>query len=144
MKFLVDGSAVRLAERVAIWGEGIAGQLLTPLTNYRLCAETFAIDNGAYSGFRELAFFRLLARVAHKKSSCLFVAAPDKVGDYLATLSMWHRYRSELTDWPCAFVAQEGYEGMPDDAHALFTCDGSGFSRYDHMVVRIRDAVNAQ
>ncbi len=190
MKFLIDGSSVRLAERLAIWKEGIAGQFLTPLTNYKLAHPVFAIDNGAYSSFNEPAYRRLLKRTFVFRESCLFVACPDKVGDHAKTKELWEFHYESLAGWKAAFVAQDGYNGMPTEADALFiggtnlfkdstdardavkdalqngkhvhigrvntperyakfaeigahTCDGSGFSRYDHMVVAIRDFVNA-
>lgn len=100
---------------------------------------------------------------------------------------MWDDYKHLANGFKLAFVAQDGYSGMPDDADTLFiggtdrfkeseeaqdavldalangkhvhigrvntaprfmlyhvlgahTCDGSGVSRYDHMLPAIREA----
>lgn len=168
------------------WPDGVVGQLLTPLTSYKLGHKTFAIDNGAFSGLREKQFFSMLKRYEHLKEDCLFVAVPDKVGDCVTTLEMWHHFAPMCGDYPKAFVAQDGCKEIPDNAQALFiggtdlfkesydaiylvylalemglhvhigrvntfprfklyheigahTCDGSGVSRYDHMLPNIRD-----
>lgn len=189
MKFLIDGHRDRVAFRSAQWPEGIAGQLLTPLTRYRRGAEVYAIDNGAYSSFNEKAFRSLLAREEGVRESALFVAVPDKVGCHKTTLELYGQLRHLCEGWKKAFVAQDGFDGtIPDDASAVFiggtnkfkdsdeaialvkhgisrglhvhigrvngadrfirfmqagahTCDGSGVSRYDHMIIAIREAV---
>ena len=190
MKFLIDGHARRVGFRIEQWPEGVAGQLLTPLTGYRRGHEVYAIDNGAYTSFRMDRFKSILRREYHVRHQSLFVAIPDKVGCHKATLELWEQHNHLCDGWAKAFVAQEGYDGMPSNADVLFiggtnvfkdsqesinavkdalgngkkvhigrinaperfirfhlagahTCDGSGVSRYDHMLPRIRDAVNA-
>ncbi len=187
MKFLIDGHRNRVALRISQWPEAIAGQLLTPLTRYSRGHEIYAIDNGAYTYFREQQFISLLKREFHVKSQALFVAVPDKVGCHATTMEYWHRYKHLCAGYKTAFVAQDGYSGMPLEADALFiggtnafkdsqqavaavkgalsfgkhvhigringperfirfaaigahTCDGSGISRYDHMLPAIKRA----
>ena len=191
MKFLIDGHRDRVAYRAQQWREGVAGQLLTPLTRYRRGPEVYAIDNGAFSSFNEKNFVSLLRREWHIREKALFVCVPDKVGCHKTTLELYKNFSHLCEGWKKAFVAQDGYEGMPSDADVLFvggtnlfkdskealnavecaladgkhvhigrvngperfirfhnagahTCDGSGVSRYDHMIIAIREAVNVK
>ena len=189
MKFLIDGHANRVTFRKQQWDDGVCGQLLTPLTRYRRGHEVFAIDNGCFSSFRQKEFVSLLKREYPFKDQALFVCAPDKVGCHITTLKMYEDYSYLCDGFKIAFVAQDGYQGMPKEADALFiggtnlfkdsveaveavkdalannkhvhigrvngyarfikfhnlgahTCDGSGISRYDHMIETLRDLVN--
>lgn len=190
MKFLIDGHRDRVSYRALQWPEGVAGQLLTPLTRYRRGHDVYAIDNGAFSNFNEKGFVSLLRREQQVRDNALFVCVPDKVGCHKTTLKLYMELGHLCEGWKKAFVAQDGYDGMPDDAHALFiggtdsfknskdalhavecalgagkhvhigrvngperfirfhnagahTCDGSGVSRYDHMILAIKEAMNA-
>lgn len=101
------------------------GQLLTPLTRYRLRHPDmpWAIDNGGFSEFEEAAFLALLDREAHHAGNCLFVAAPDVVGSARRTLEIFERWRARLTGWRLALVCQDGQENLPipwDDIAAVF------------------------
>ncbi len=99
------------------------GQLLTPLTRYRLRSERWAIDNGGYSDFDEAAFRALLKREEHHRDQCLFVAAPDIVGSAQRTLELFGRWAPQLSGWPVALVCQDGQENLPipwDDVAAVF------------------------
>ena len=95
-------------------GQGVeVGQLLTPLTNYKRWSDTWAIDNGAFSSFDAAAFKRLLARQAGSKAGCLFVAAPDIVGNARRTLEVYGHVAHEwLAGWPRALVLQDGIEDL--------------------------------
>lgn len=188
MRFLIDGHRDRVTLRSLQWPEGVIGQLLTPLTRYSLGHPIFAIDNGAFTSFRKKEFISLLKREHKNKDSCLFVCVPDKLGCHKTTLKYWYANKHLAEGWKRAFVAQDGFEGMPEDADALFiggtdkfkdsqeslqavtwalyhnkhvhigrvntakrftlyadygahTCDGSGISRYDHMLPAIKDFV---
>lgn len=191
MKFLIDGHATRVQFCLGTWPDLVSGQLITPLTGYRLGVRMFAIDNGAYSNFNERRFRAILSREEADRKNCLFVAMPDVVGNHRQTFGLWQQYVGEFTTWKKAFVAQDGFTSWPSDAHALFiggstrfkdsaeaveivrsakeaglhvhvgrvntaarfiafrkagadTCDGSGVSRYDHMLTNISDAIRAQ
>lgn len=101
------------------------GQLLTPLTRYRLREpeRPWAIDNGWFAGGDIDAFLALLAREAHRKADCLFVTAPDVVGSARRTLEVFERWRSRLDGWKIALVCQDGQEDLPipwDDIDAVF------------------------
>lgn len=190
MKFLIDGHRDRVSYRALQWPEGVAGQLLTPLTRYRRGHDVYAIDNGAFSNFNEKGFVSLLRREQQVRDNALFVCVPDKVGCHKTTLKLYMELGHLCEGWKKAFVAQDGYDGMPDDAHALFiggtdsfknsqdalhavecaldagkhvhigrvngpdrfirfhnvgahTCDGSGVSRYDYMILAIAERLRA-
>jgi hypothetical protein len=113
MKFLIDGQRFRVQHRMEQWPEGVAGQLLTPLTRYK-CGDTpFAIDNGAFSGFNEREFRNLLRRMELRRLEGLFVAIPDKVGCARTTEQMWEDFHELANGWRKAFVAQNGFSGFP-------------------------------
>ena len=123
MKFLIDGSGNRIAKRREQANELVTGQLLTPLTGYRLAEKMFGIDNGAFSGMTEqklAKFSRILARYYDVRENCHFVAIPDKVADHSKTLEMWKRHEHLADGYTKAFVAQNGFDGMPEGAGALF------------------------
>lgn len=123
MKFLIDGSRNRISKRREQANELIGGQLLTPLTGYKLAERMFGIDNGAFSGMTEqkiAKFSRILDRYKGHRHNCYFVAIPDKVGNHSETLSMWDKYNHLANGYVKAFVAQDGFDGMPQGAGALF------------------------
>lgn len=137
MKFLIDGSGKRIAARRLQADEIIAGQLLTPLTNYKLAEHEFGIDNGAFSGMTEhklAKFTRLLARYYVKRGNCLFVAVPDKVADHRETLLMWEKYSPLAEGYTKAFVAQDGFNGAPKEAGALFIGGSNSFKDSEECV----------
>jgi hypothetical protein len=88
----------------------------------------WAMDNGAFSGFDEGAYMRMLERFA-PVSGCLFVTAPDVVADAAATLARWPFWSRLLIglDRRPAFVAQDGLtpERTPWDEMACLFIGGS-------------------
>lgn len=101
------------------------GQLLTPLTRYKLRdpSRPWAIDNGGFKRLDIPAFDTLLKREAHHKDKCLFVSAPDIVGSAQRTLELFERWLTRLEGWPVALVCQDGQEYLPipwDDIAAVF------------------------
>lgn len=184
MQFLIDGHSTRVAFRRLQWKEGVAGQLLTPLTRYRLGELVYGVDNGAFTSLKIKGLTNLLRRNLAFRAGALFVAVPDKVGCHRTTLKLYEDYKHIAEGWPKAFVAQDGFDGAPecdaifiggtnafkDSAEALdvvahflsigkhvhvgrvnapsrfmrfhnagaHTCDGSGVSRYDHMIALIK------
>lgn len=121
------------------------GQLLTPLTRYTLREPTkpWAIDNGAYSGFEEKAFFALLEREKHRKDDCLFVTVPDVVGSARRTLELFDRFRMKIFGWKIAFACQDGQEDLPipwDYIDAIFIGGSTNWKLSDHAAQCIRTA----
>ncbi len=108
------------------------GQLLTPLTRYRLRdpARPWGIDNGGFSNFEPDAFMALLAREEHHKDNCLFVTAPDVVGSARRTLEVFERWKDRLAGWKIALACQDGQEHLPlpwDDIAAVFIGGSTNF-----------------
>lgn len=71
----------------------------------------WAMDNGAFSGFDEGSYVRMLeAYQAYQSARCLFVTAPDVVGDAASTVARWPFWSQLLRGlgWVPAFVAQDG------------------------------------
>jgi hypothetical protein len=91
------------------------GQLLTPLTRYRLRDPNrpWAIDNGAFAGFEERSFMALLDRESHHRENCLFVTVPDVVGSARRTLEVFERWAPRLAGWKLALACQDGQEHLP-------------------------------
>lgn len=82
-------------------------------------------DNGAFTGaFDENLFFPFLKKMKPYQEQCLFVVAPDVVGDPRLTLQNFLKYSPQIKElgYRVAFVAQDGQEDMPYPAvlDALF------------------------
>lgn len=121
------------------------GQLLTPLTRYRLRNpdRNWAIDNGAFSGLDVKAFRSLLAREAHHKDACKFVAAPDIVGSARRTIELFEQWKNDLQGWPIALVCQDGQENMPipwGEISAVFIGGSTSWKMSDHAIHIIKAA----
>jgi hypothetical protein len=102
------------------------GVLITPRDGNVLPPKgvAWAIDNGAFSGLDVVGFERLLHR-AEDREDCLFVAAPDVVGDHRKTREQWDEWAEAIQAHALtpAFVAQDGcgVEMIPwDEAGAVF------------------------
>jgi hypothetical protein len=71
----------------------------------------WAMDNGCFLGFDPGAFMRMLYAYRHQRG-CLFVTAPDAVGDAAETRYLWQWWAPVIRT--CghtpAFVAQDGIE----------------------------------
>jgi hypothetical protein len=121
------------------------GQLLTPLTRYLLrdTARPWAIDNGGFKRLDIAAFDALLAREAHHKDKCLFVAAPDIVGSAQRTLELFERWHAKLSGWPIALVCQDGQEMLPipwDHIAAVFIGGSTNWKGSSHVEQIVRTA----
>jgi hypothetical protein len=94
---------------------GEVKQLLTPLTKRLRQKEhdEFAIDNGAFAGFRMQSFQHILEREGEWKHLCKFVVVPDVVGDARRTLEVFDHWKYKLSGWPLALAAQDGIENLP-------------------------------
>lgn len=124
---------------------GPVGQLLTPLTRYRLrdAERAWAIDNGGFKRLDIDAFDALLMRESHHKDKCMFVAAPDIVGSAQRTLELFGRWLPSLNGWPVALVCQDGQEYLPipwDDIAAVFIGGSTNWKCSHHVEQIIRTA----
>jgi len=90
------------------------GHLIVPKSwnlpeSLNLQPNRWAMDNGAFSGFDAGAYVRMMERF-DRYSGCLFVTAPDVVGDAAATFALWPFWSRLIRG--CghrpAWVAQDG------------------------------------
>ena len=119
------------------------GQLLTPLTRYRLRRKPWAIDNGAFSNFDEKAFWSLLKREEHHKEECLWVTVPDVVGSAQRTLEVFERWAPRLEGWKLAYACQDGQETVRipwDDIACVFLGGSTEFKCGEASVQIIKTA----
>jgi hypothetical protein len=135
-----------LDECAAEMGCGV-GQLLTPLTRYRLRDpdRPWAIDNGFFAQVEIKSWLSLLDRERHNAKKCLFVTLPDVVGSARRTLEVFEywRRREELRQWPRALVCQDGQEHLPipwDDISAVFIGGSTNWKCGPHAAHIIRAA----
>lgn len=106
------------------------GQLLTPLTNYRVPdTGLFGVDNGGYTEQNAGAWVRLLKKVLPSVARCRFIALPDVPGSAIRTLELFYIFQPQMSvDWPICLVIQDGQESLPipwEKIHAVFIA-GSG------------------
>lgn len=98
--------------------DGSIGLLNTPKNGFRIdeTVQFWAMDNGCFTETYpgDEKFLNLLEKYSPHASRCLFVAAPDIVGDAAGTLlrsaGMFSRIRS--AGYSPALVGQDGMEGM--------------------------------
>ena len=78
------------------------------------------------------------------RSSCLFVVAPDVVGQAQATLEKYQYWGPKLRrdGWPVAFVAQDGQENLPFPASfdALFIGGSTAWKMSEAALMCIKRA----
>lgn len=91
------------------------GCFLTPRTGNSLESMrgfTFACDNGAFAGFDDESFIRMLDKVRH--ANPVFVTVPDVVGDAIKTYEMFLKWQPLLASYnlPAAYVIQDGQEKL--------------------------------
>jgi hypothetical protein len=121
------------------------GQLLTPLTNYRLREpdRPFAIDNGGFKRLDIPALTRLLKRQEEHRDKCLFVASPDIVGSAQRTLELFDLFAPLLAGWKVALVCQDGQERLPipwDRIAAIFIGGSTNWKCSRHAADIIKTA----
>jgi len=120
------------------------GQLLTPLTRYRLRASKFAIDNGRFSPkWDEKAFESLLAREWENRSRCFFVTVPDVVGSARRTLEVFPYWKERLHGWRIALACQDGQENLPipwNEIDAVFIGGSTNWKCSEHAIHIIQAA----
>lgn len=90
------------------------GQLLTPLTRYRLRdpERPWAIDNGGFGELDIPGLFSLLKREERHREKCLFVAVPDIVCSASRTIELFEHFAPQMVGWKLAFVCQDGQENL--------------------------------
>lgn len=85
------------------------GTLLVPGNGNKPAGKPWACDNGAFAGFREKAFRKMLGKM-RGLPGCLWVAAPDVVCDAPGTRALFDKWEPVIREmgFPVAFVAQNG------------------------------------
>lgn len=79
----------------------------------------WAADLGCLDGpdfVKRINFYRTLdwlETMRQFKSTCLFIAGADIVGKAPETLEAYTEFERYFTDWPVAYVAQNGAENLP-------------------------------
>jgi hypothetical protein len=93
---------------------GLVARLVSPRSGNRiLSGQRWAADNDAFLAWDEGRFVKMLCRV-DGTPGCLFVAAPDVVGDARATRDRFYDWRYEIIGrgFPIAMVGQDGAEDL--------------------------------
>lgn len=123
------------------------GQLLTPLTRYRLRDPNrpWGIDNGWFKKPAIDEFIALLNRERHHSEKCLFVTVPDVVASARRTLEVFDRWklRPELKGYKLALVCQDGQEDLTipwDDLSAVFIGGSTQWKCSEHVIHIIKAA----
>jgi hypothetical protein len=128
MRFLIDTNPPKVESWVAELPEFVVGQLIVPANSRRNWGGVFACDNSAFKCFNRDKFKRLQFRQKAYMDKCLFVSAPDVVGNMRRTLELWKR-RDEFAyaDVKLTLVVQDGAEDMEipwDETPAIFVGGG--------------------
>lgn len=108
MMLLVSGATKTMQKYK---GHPNLGAFLTPRTGNSLkTLEGFmwAADNAAFNGFNEERFIKMLEKI--EGTNCIFVPCPDRVGDSVVTLKLFHVWRPIIKKYnlPVAIVLQDG------------------------------------
>lgn len=118
MKLLVSGATKTLRELAAAHSDHL-GCLVVPGARNKPGAIqslglTTAADNGAFSGLDVGAFCSMLGQYQEAKFPLEWVAAPDVVGDDVATFRLWGQWKKIITAFGFrpALVLQDGMKIM--------------------------------
>lgn len=102
----------------------------------------WAADNDAFVSFNEKRFRAMLAAL-RGLPGCLFVAAPDVVGDDEATAELFETWQPEIAPLPVALVAQDGLEARHapwDKIDALFIGGTTDYKMSKTAAAVVREA----
>lgn len=112
--------------------------LAKQLTNGR----RWAGDNDAFSGFNAERFAKFLRFMEPHRDKCLFIVVPDVWSNAAATLERYAQYAPQLSDWPLAFAAQDGQDGLPfpDGFSTLFVGGSNAWMEGTAVVTCIKRA----
>jgi hypothetical protein len=126
MLILVSGATVTMRR---LQHDARFGRLVEPYGKHRpetlqLTPGRWAMDNGAFQGFRPGPFMEMLEAHAGLPG-CRWVSAPDVVGNAAVTIARWPFWSAVIraAGFPPAFVAQDGLtvrDAPWDDMACLF------------------------
>jgi len=103
-------------DRGSYWGylagrfPGMIGSLISPgRWKSPVCFADYALDNGAFVGFDEAAFLKLIEKAKRHKPP-MWIVVPDCVGSKDQTLKLWDEWEPKLKPlgWPLAMAMQDG------------------------------------
>lgn len=127
MKILVHNSPTTLAPYKQ--GYPNLGILSSPRRYYKAHEGiedwSWAADNDAFGNWDEGRYLEMLNYIRTELSGCLFITAPDVVGDAVSTLRNFSKWRPIIGDLPVALVGQDGMEDPPWDEFDTFFIGGS-------------------
>jgi len=109
---------------------GTLGVFVAPHSpNRQMENHPWAGDNGAFTGFNAERFRTMLTNSQPHASTCLFVAVPDVVADWDATLELYSEWHTIVArhGYPRAIVIQDGATptAIPWDATEAVFIGGS-------------------
>jgi hypothetical protein len=102
----------------------------------------WAADNDAFSAWDETRFRKMLDGI-RELQGCLFVTAPDVVGDSLRTTYQFHQWRAEMDELPVGYVSQDGLldENIPwDEISSFFVGGSTEWKMCDQAAEQVREA----
>lgn len=83
-------------------------QFRTPLTRYRVNSKVpYILDNGCFSVFKQNVWISMMHQ-AISHDYCLFVVAPDVVGNHTSTLTRFNYWYEKIECDKWCFVLQDG------------------------------------
>lgn len=110
----------------------IMGNLVTPMSrsvgSTVSYAPVWAADNNCFTlgdRFDFAKFKKWLDKLTSYHATCKFVTVPDMVANADETAKRWSQYAPELSEWPLAYVAQDGLETLPSVEFATLFIGGS-------------------
>jgi hypothetical protein len=121
------------------------GVLSSPRRFYRdVEGWSWAADNDAYSDWDEARYLAMLGEAA-RLDGCLFVTAPDVVGDWEDTFDLFELWQPALAELelPVGYVIQDGQpaDWVPwDRLAALFVGGGDEFKMGERARALVREA----
>lgn len=91
-----------------------AGQLLSPLTNYKINEDViFGVDNGGYTTQNLEKWIFMLNKITNNIDKCMFVALPDVPGSAIRTLELFDIFVDLIpSGWPTCLIIQNGSENI--------------------------------
>jgi hypothetical protein len=127
-------------------GDGF-GRLLSPRQFSRVrdtaaAGIPWAADNDCFQRLDVEAYCRMVEAI-RGVPGCLFVTAPDVVGDWRATFDRWQIWLGRLLGLPLAYVAQDGqpFAYVPwDSIRCLFIGGSTGYKLSAEAETLVREA----
>ena len=152
MILFVSGSPEpHYAAMKAVELERFAGQMSCPFARNDVrrgvaLGMPWCLDNGCFNRYSPSAIVSVLLSF-RGVPGCVFVPAPDVVGNHAATLELFRQWIPIYTelDYPAAFVLQDGIDGeedVPWDDIAAVFIGGSDKFKYSDVVRHIVTEAN--